>query len=157
MREWSGTRMGSPGRWCSHCCWRCSRNIYTLHWGIWFSGKYGWYVDDWTGWSCRSPSTIGDSVITSLGSILLLLLFFFYMLLKSSISWIRFFSETAYSQHYFIVAMSCFILLHTWGIMAGKLHGGKGSGVVSWQSADNEPTVFIGGQEGQWHPGLYQK
>ena len=32
-----------------------------------------------------------------------------------------------------------------------------GSGGVGWQPVEHEPAVCTGGQEGQWHPGLYQK
>jgi len=39
---------------------------------------------------------------------------------------------------------------------AGKLRGGKGpGGVVGQHSAEHEPAVCPGGQEGQRHPGLH--
>ena len=41
--------------------------------------------------------------------------------------------------------------------MTGKLHRRKGSGGISWQVAEQEPAMCPGGQEGQCHPGLYQK
>ena len=47
--------------------------------------------------------------------------------------------------------------LWAWGRGTGKLPGGKGPGGVGRQLAEYEPAVCPGGQEGQWHPGLYQK
>ena len=44
-----------------------------------------------------------------------------------------------------------------WGGVAGKLPGGKGPGGAGRQPAEHEPAVCPGGQEGQWHPGLYQE
>ena len=41
--------------------------------------------------------------------------------------------------------------------VAGKMHSRKGSWGVGWQAAEHEPAVCPGGQEGQWHPGLYQE
>ena len=38
-----------------------------------------------------------------------------------------------------------------------KLPDGRGSWCTDGQSAEHEPTVCPGGQEGQWHPGLYQE
>jgi len=43
------------------------------------------------------------------------------------------------------------------GNLAGKLHSGKESGSAGGQPAACGPAVCPGGQEGQWHPGLYQK
>ena len=40
---------------------------------------------------------------------------------------------------------------------AGKLCREKGSRGLGQSSAECEPAVFPGSQEGQWHPGLYQK
>ena len=48
-------------------------------------------------------------------------------------------------------------VLQAWGRVARKLHEGKGSGGISQQLAEYEPAVCPGGQESQWHPGLYQK
>ena len=48
-------------------------------------------------------------------------------------------------------------MLQAWGRVAGKLCRGNGSGSVCLPSAKHEPTVCPGGQEDQWHPGLYQK
>ena len=56
--EYLGTGMGCPGRWWSHQPWRCSRNVWALYWGIWFSENYWWWVDGWTGWSCGSFPTL---------------------------------------------------------------------------------------------------
>jgi len=41
--------------------------------------------------------------------------------------------------------------------VAGKLPDGKGPWCTVGQSAEYEPAVCPGGQEGQWHPGLYQE
>ena len=41
-----------------------------------------------------------------------------------------------------------------WKAVRGK---GCGGGSIDWQPAEHEPAVCPGGQEGQWHPGLYQK
>jgi len=51
LKGWSGTGMGCPERWWSHWPWRCSRIVWTLCWGTWFSENYWWWVDGWTGWS----------------------------------------------------------------------------------------------------------
>ena len=48
-------------------------------------------------------------------------------------------------------------MLQAWGRVAGKLPGGKGPWGVGRQPAEHEPAVCPGGQEGQWHPGLYQE
>jgi len=45
-----------PGRWCSHCPWRCSRTVWMWHWGMWSVGMVG--AGCWTGWSERSFSTL---------------------------------------------------------------------------------------------------
>ena len=46
--------MGCPERWWSHQPWRCSRNIWMLCWGTWFSENHWWWANGWTGWSCGS-------------------------------------------------------------------------------------------------------
>lgn len=48
-------------------------------------------------------------------------------------------------------------MLQAWGRVAGKLCGGKESKDVGQHSAEHEPAVCPDGQEGQWHPGLYQQ
>ena len=48
-------------------------------------------------------------------------------------------------------------MLLAWRRVAGKLPKGKGPGGVGRQLAEHEPAVCPGGQEGQWHPGLYQE
>ena len=48
-------------------------------------------------------------------------------------------------------------ILQAWGGEAGKLPDGKGPWCTDGQSAEYEPTVCPGGQEGQWHPVLYQE
>jgi len=47
--------------------------------------------------------------------------------------------------------------LLAWGVVAGKLPDGKGPSCTDVQLAEYEPAVCPGGQEGQWHPGLYQE
>ena len=42
-------------------------------------------------------------------------------------------------------------------LQAEKLPGGKGPGGAGRQTAEHEPAVCPGGQEGQQHPGLYQE
>jgi len=44
-----------------------------------------------------------------------------------------------------------------WGGVAGKLLSRRGPGGAGQQLAEHEPAVCPGGQEGQWHPGLYQE
>jgi len=41
--------------------------------------------------------------------------------------------------------------------VAGKLPDGKGTWCTDGKSCEYEPAVCPGGQEGQWHPGLYQE
>ena len=43
------------------------------------------------------------------------------------------------------------------GRVTGKFCGGRGSRGSSQRSTEHEPAVCAGGQEGQWHPSLYQK
>jgi len=47
--------------------------------------------------------------------------------------------------------------MQAWGRVAGKLPDGKGLWCTGGQSAESEQAVWPGGQEGQWHPGSYQK
>jgi len=54
LKEWWCIGMGCPGRWWSHCPWRCSRNVWMWHWGTWLSG----HGRDWTRWSQRSFPTL---------------------------------------------------------------------------------------------------
>lgn len=35
QKQWWGIRTGCPGRWWTHCPWRCSRRRYMWNWGIW--------------------------------------------------------------------------------------------------------------------------
>ena len=49
------------------------------------------------------------------------------------------------------------ITLQAWGRVAGKLPDGKGPWGTDGQAAEYEPAVCPGGQEGRWHPGLYQE
>jgi len=50
--------MGCPERWWSHRPWWCSKSVWMLCWGTWFSGTHWWWVDGWTGWSCGSFPTL---------------------------------------------------------------------------------------------------
>ena len=47
--------------------------------------------------------------------------------------------------------------VQTWGRVAGKLPGAKGSGGVGHQWTEHEPVLCSGDQKGQQHPGLYKK
>jgi len=47
--------------------------------------------------------------------------------------------------------------LQAWGRVTGKLPSREGSWSVGRQPAEHEPAVCPGGQEGQWHTGLYQE
>ena len=58
LKGWSGTGMGCPERWCSHRAWWCSKSIWMLCWGTWFSGNHWWRANGWTGWSCGSFPTL---------------------------------------------------------------------------------------------------
>jgi len=58
LKGWSGTGMGCPERWWSHWAWWCSKSIWMLCWGTWFSENHWWWVNGWTGWSCGSFPTL---------------------------------------------------------------------------------------------------
>ena len=58
LKGWSGTGMGCPERWWSHRPWWCSKSIWMLCWGTWFSKNHWWRVNSWTGWSCGSFPTL---------------------------------------------------------------------------------------------------
>jgi len=47
--------------------------------------------------------------------------------------------------------------IYRFGAVAGKLCGRNGPGGVGQRSAEHETAVCSESQEGQWHPGLYQK
>jgi len=36
----------------------CSKSIWMLCWGTWFSGNHWWRANGWTGWSCGSFPTL---------------------------------------------------------------------------------------------------
>jgi len=36
----------------------CSKSVWMLCWGTWFSGNHWWRANGWTGWSCGSFSTL---------------------------------------------------------------------------------------------------
>jgi len=58
LKGWSGTGMGCPERWWSHRPWRCSKSVWMLRWGTWFSDNHWWRANGWTGWSCGSFPTL---------------------------------------------------------------------------------------------------
>ena len=58
LKGWSGTGMGCPERWWSHRAWRCSKSVWMLCWGTWFSENHWWRVNGWIGWSCGSFPTL---------------------------------------------------------------------------------------------------
>ena len=58
LKGWSGTGMGCPERWWSHRAWWCSKSVWMLCWGTWFSGNHWWRANGWTGWSCGSFPTL---------------------------------------------------------------------------------------------------
>ena len=58
LKGWSGTGLGCPERWWSHRPWRCSKKVWTLCWGTWFSENHWWWANGWTGWSCGSFPTL---------------------------------------------------------------------------------------------------
>ena len=58
LKGWSGTGMGCPERWWSHWSWWCSKSIWMLCWGTWFSENHWWWANGWTGWSCGSFPTL---------------------------------------------------------------------------------------------------
>ena len=58
LKGWSGTAMGCPERWWSHRAWWCSKSVWMLCWGTWFSENQCWRANGWTGWSCGSFPTL---------------------------------------------------------------------------------------------------
>ena len=58
LKGWSGTGMGCPERWWSHRAWWCSKSVWMLCWGTWFSENPWWRANGWTGWSCGSFPTL---------------------------------------------------------------------------------------------------
>jgi len=58
LKGWSGTGMGCPERWWSHRAWWCSKSVWMLYWGAWFSENHWWRANGWTGWSCGSFPTL---------------------------------------------------------------------------------------------------
>jgi len=58
LKGWSGTGMGCTERWWSHWPWWCSKSVWMLCWGTWFSEKHWWRANGWTGWSCGSFPTL---------------------------------------------------------------------------------------------------
>jgi len=58
LKGWSDTGMGCPERWWSHRPWWCSKSVWMLCWGTWFSENHCWRANGWTGWSCGSFPTL---------------------------------------------------------------------------------------------------
>ena len=81
LRERSGAGMGCPGRWWSHRPWRCSRKVWMLCWGTWFSENHWWRANGWTGWCCGSFPT--SAILWFYNSPLSDLLFFAVFLKKT--------------------------------------------------------------------------
>jgi len=46
LKEWSDIGIGCPGRWLSPHPWRCLKNVWIWHFGIWFTrhGGVRWMV-----------------------------------------------------------------------------------------------------------------
>ena len=42
----------------NHWAWWCSKNVWMLCWGTWFSENHWWRVNGWTGRSCGSFPTL---------------------------------------------------------------------------------------------------
>jgi len=47
--------------------------------------------------------------------------------------------------------------LQVWGRVAGRLCRGNSPGGIDHCLAEYKPVLWPAGQEGQWHPGFYQK
>jgi len=59
LKGWSGTGMGCPERWWGHQVWWCSKSVWMLCWGTWFSENIGeGQTNGWTGWSCGPFPTL---------------------------------------------------------------------------------------------------
>ena len=82
-----GTGMGCPGRWWSHWPWRCSRNVWMLCWGPWFSENHWWWVHGWTGWSCGSFPTLVILWFSRAAMEFLFLEIFKHSLNKTQVTW----------------------------------------------------------------------
>jgi len=54
VRHWNGL----PERWWSHRVWWCSKSVWMLCWGTWFSERHWLWANGWTGWSCGSFPTL---------------------------------------------------------------------------------------------------
>jgi len=64
LKGWSGTGMGCPERWWSHRPWRCSKSVWMLCWGTWFSENHWWRANKWLGWMILWVfSNLSDSMI----------------------------------------------------------------------------------------------
>ena len=48
-------------------------------------------------------------------------------------------------------------MLQAWDRVVGGPYRGHGLEFIGQTPDTQEPAVCLGGQEGQWHPGLYQK
>ena len=58
LKQWSGTGMGCPGRWLSHCPWGVQKIFRCCAKECGLVEKYWWKVDSWTRWSWRSFPTL---------------------------------------------------------------------------------------------------
>ena len=64
LKGWSGTRMGCPERWWSHWAWWCSKSVWMLCWGTWFSENHWCRVNKWLDWMILWVfSNLSDSMI----------------------------------------------------------------------------------------------
>ena len=60
----SGTGMGCPEGWWSHRAWWCSKSVWMLCWGTWFSENHWWRVNEWLDWMILWVfSNLSDSMI----------------------------------------------------------------------------------------------
>ena len=63
LKEWSDAGMGCPDRWWNRCPWRCSKKVWVLYWGTWFSEET-LVIGRWLGWMILEVfSNLSDSVI----------------------------------------------------------------------------------------------
>ena len=63
LKGWSGTGMGCPERWWSHRAWRCSKSVWILCWGTWFSENHWWRVNGLNWIILWVFSNLSDSMI----------------------------------------------------------------------------------------------
>jgi len=64
LKGWSGTGMGCPERWWRHWAWWCSKSIWMLCWGTWFSENHRWRANELLDWMILWVfSNLSDSMI----------------------------------------------------------------------------------------------